>query len=190
VWWPHSWYNTRYGVELLPALALGLGFAARFAFVAVWAIKPRWERYAVAALFALIVLNTALMVREGPLVYVESTKNLEARLPFDRNIPPLLRSLLAQHPGGQVLMNTSVYPELVSMTGIPLRQTINETDRHIYLDALAAPAAHAAIVLALDGDEEDLAVKAHSQGLRAVARFTAPYQPAATLYVSDTLPRP
>jgi len=26
----HSWYNLRYGMELLPALALGLGFAAQF----------------------------------------------------------------------------------------------------------------------------------------------------------------
>ena len=26
VWWPHSWYNTRYGMEMLPAFALGLGF--------------------------------------------------------------------------------------------------------------------------------------------------------------------
>ena len=24
-WWPYTWYNTRYGLELLPALALGLG---------------------------------------------------------------------------------------------------------------------------------------------------------------------
>ena len=29
-WWPHSWYNTRYGVELLPAFALSLGFRGQF----------------------------------------------------------------------------------------------------------------------------------------------------------------
>ena len=32
VWWPHSWYNLRYGMELLPAFALCLGFAAHFMF--------------------------------------------------------------------------------------------------------------------------------------------------------------
>ena len=32
-------------------------------------------------------------------------------------------------PGGAVLMDTSVHPELVALTGIPLRQTINESDR-------------------------------------------------------------
>ena len=87
-------------------------------------------------------------------------------------------------------MNTSVYPELVALTGIPLRQTINESDQYIYRDALAAPAAHAAIVLAFDGDEIDQAVKAHPEGLSAVGRFTAKGQPSGTIYVSDTWPEP
>ena len=76
-------------------------------------------------------------------------------------------------PGAPVLMDTSTYPEIVSLTGIPLRQTINESDLEICRAALAAPAAHAAIVLAFDGDEVDRAVKAHPGGLSAVGRFTA-----------------
>ena len=81
-------------------------------------------------------------------------------------------------------MDTSVFPNLVAFTGIPLRQTINESDLEVYREALAAPAAHAAIVLAFDGDEIDRAVKAHPQGLTAVRRFSAPGQPAGTIYVS------
>jgi hypothetical protein len=186
VWWPHSWYNTRYGMELLPALALGLGFAARFLIGAVHDFKPRWSAYMAGALFALVALNAYAMVRQRPLVYVESTKNLYARLPYDQQIPPVLRALLATRPGAPVLMNTSVYPELVAYTGIPLRQTINEADLGIYYAALAAPASHAAFVLAFDGDDVDRAVKTHSQGLTAVRRFTAQGQPSGTLYVSDT----
>jgi hypothetical protein len=190
VWWPHSWYNTRYGIELLPALALGLGFTARALFVTLWTMKAQWEKYAIAAVFALVALNAVAMTRNRPPVYVEGTKNFEARLPFDQNIPPVLRSLLSQHPCSEVLMNTSVYPELVSITGIPLRQTINETDRQIYRDALAAPAAHAAIVLAFAGDDVDAAVKAHPEGLEAVGRYIAKGQPTGTIYVSDTLTHP
>ncbi len=26
LWWPHSWYNTRYGMEMLPVFALSLAF--------------------------------------------------------------------------------------------------------------------------------------------------------------------
>jgi hypothetical protein len=135
---------------------------------------------------ALAALNAWELAREHPLVYVEGTKNIAARRPFDENIPPVLRRLVAERPGGAVLMNTSVYPELVAFTGIPLRQTINESDQYIYRDALAAPAAHAAIVLAFDGDEIDHAVKAHPTGLTAAGRYTAKGQPSGTIYVSDT----
>jgi hypothetical protein len=183
-WWPHSFYNTRYGMELLPAIALGLGFVAYFAISAVREFKPRWARYAVAALFAVVALNAWGLVRKRPLVYVEGTMNRHARQPFDEAIPPAMRAQLSQCPDGAVLMNTSVYPELVAMTGIPLRQTINESDRWFYQAALAAPAEHAALVLAFDGDEIDGAVKAHPQGLRAIARFTAKDEPAGTLYAS------
>jgi len=55
-WWPHSWYNTRYGMELLPALALGVGFAASFAIGAVRDFKPKWAKYAACILFALVAL--------------------------------------------------------------------------------------------------------------------------------------
>jgi hypothetical protein len=190
-WWPHSWYNTRYGMEMLPAFALGLGFAAQFALAAVNEFKPRefdprWVRTAEGALFAVLVLNAAQMVRERPLVYVEGTKNLASRRDFEKEIPPALRALLAERPGATVLMGTSVYPTLVALTGIPFRQTINESDLWIYHDALAAPAAHAAIVLAFDGDEIDQAVKAHPEGLTAVRRFTQAGQAPGTLYVSGT----
>jgi hypothetical protein len=186
IWWPHSWYNTRYGLELLPALALGLGFVAQFVVSATREFKPSWTKVAVGVIGGLIALNAWKILSERPLVYVEGTKNIAARRPFDENIPPLLRKLVAQRPGGAVLMNTSVYPELVAFTGIPLRQTINESDQYIYRDALAQPAAHAAIVLAFDGDDIDRAVKAHPEGLTAVGRFIAKGQPTGTIYISDT----
>jgi 4-amino-4-deoxy-L-arabinose transferase-like glycosyltransferase len=193
VWWPHSWYNTRYGMELLPALALGLGFAAQFGLAAVSEFKPReidsrWANGATVALFALVALNAAEMVRERPLVYVEGTKNIEARRPHETQIPPVLRALLAERPGAVILMDTSANPEIVALTGIPLRQTINEGDFTLYRDALDAPAAYAAIVLAFDGDEIDRAVQAHPSGLTAIRRFAVAGQPTGTIYVSDTPP--
>ena len=191
VWWPHSWYNTRYGMEMLPAFALGLGFAAHFGFTAVGEFKPRelkikWTAFTASVLFAMIGLNAIELVRQHPLTYVEGVKNLESRRAFELEIPPALRSLLDKRPGGIVLMDTSVYPHLVALAGIPLRQTINESDKEFYSAALAAPAAHADLVLAFDGDEIDQAVHAHPDGLTAYRRFFAPGQASATIYVSDT----
>ena len=184
-WWPHSWYNTRYGMELLPALGLGVGLVAQFAAGAAREFKPRAARYATALLLALVGLNAAALVREHPLVYVEGTKNLDSRVGYDAEVPAVLREMLRQRPGAVILMNTSVHPEFVAQTGIPLRQTINESDLSVYTDALAAPATHAALVLAFDGDDVDRAVKAHPEGLTAVRRFSEKGQPDGTLYVSD-----
>jgi hypothetical protein len=191
VWWPYSWYNLRYGIELLPAFALGLGFAAQFCVAAVRQFKPlafqtKWASCTAAVLFALVGLNAIQMLRERPQVYVEGTKNIDAHLPYEREIPSALRALLVTRPGAMILMDTSLDPEIVALAGIPLRQTINESDLQIYRDALKAPATHAALVLAFDGDEVDCAVHAHPAGLTAYRHFSAPFQPSATLYVSGT----
>ena len=185
-WWPHSWYNTRYGMELLPAFALNLGFVAQFFLVGIREFKPQWVKYASALLVALAVWNAWKVTAEKPLTFIEGTKNIEARRPLEQQIPPVLRSLLAARPGGLVLMKTSVYPNLVAFTGIPLRQTLNEGDSDLYAAALAAPATHAAIIVAFDGDEIDQAVNAHPTGLTAIGRYSAPGQPTGTVYVSDT----
>jgi hypothetical protein len=188
-WWPYTWYNTRYGLELLPALALGIGFAAQF--IADGLSRIRFPSVAVALpklaftlLFALAGMNFFVLLRSDPIVYVESTKNADARRPYDDSIPPALKSLLIPDPHATVLMNTSMYPEVVAFTGIPLRQTINESDLEIYRSALAAPAAHAAIVVAFDGDEIDKAVKAHLADFKLMGRFTAINQPPAAIYAS------
>ena len=188
VWWPHSWYNTRYGMEMLPAFALGLGFAAQFVLAAAREFKRSSTRFAAAALYAIVAINAWAVLRNHPLTYVEGTKNIESRRALEAAIPPELRELLATRPGGIVLMETSVYPNLVAFSGIPLRQTINESDREYYSAALAAPATHAAIVVAFDGDEIDQAVKAHPAGLEMVRRFKFPGQTNGAVYVSDTLP--
>jgi hypothetical protein len=188
VWWPHSWYNTRYGLEMLPAFALGLGFVAQFVLAVAREFKRSSTRFAAVALYATVAINAWAVLRDHPLTYVEGAKNIESRRAFEHEIPPVLRSLLATRPGGQVLMETSVYPNLVAFTGFPLRQTINESDKEYYSAALAAPATHAAIVLAFDGDEIDQAVKAHPQGLELVQRFECHGQSPGTVYVSDTPP--
>ncbi len=191
-WWPFTFYNTRYGIELLPALALGVGFAAHFVTDAL----ERWHGSRIAQLlpdiafavfFVLAGINSTGLLRQGPIVYAESTTNLDARLPYDDAIPPLLQDLLSEFPRGTVLMNTSTYPEIVAFTGIPLRQTINESDLALWRAALESPASHAAVVVTFDGDEVDRAVKAHPEGLVVEGRFSAENQPSATVYSSTAI---
>ncbi len=189
VWWPHSFYNTRYGLEMLPALAIAMGFAVSFLLTALREFQPQWVRPAAAVMFAIAAANLGLMLKHRALVYVEGTKNIDARRPYEVEIPPAMRALLASRPGAPVLMVTSVYPDIVAFTGIPLRQTINEGDQAQWQAALQGPAQHAAVILAFSGDAVDKAVHDHPEGLKLVRRFTAPTQPAAALYVSDTWSR-
>jgi 4-amino-4-deoxy-L-arabinose transferase-like glycosyltransferase len=184
VWWPHSFYNTRYGMELLPALALGVGFVAMLFIALAREFKPQGAKYATALLALLVVANTSRLIHDRPITYVEGTKNMEAHRPYQLAIPSVLRQYLQTQPAATVLMETSVDPEIVALTGIPLRQTINEADLAIWDTALKSPASHAALVLAFEGDAVDRAVQLHPENLTAVAHFAAKGQPSGTLYVS------
>jgi hypothetical protein len=198
-WWPYTLYNTRYGLELLPAFAVGLGFAAETLVHGLRRIVssrrtgqefdqlfpvPAWAGIIFAACFALVAVNLVEALQTEPIVYAESTKNLDARLPYDEAIPPVLQDLLAFLPHAPILMNTSMYPEIVASAGIPLRETINESDLEIFRAALVDPASSAAIVVTFEGDDVDRAVKAHPENLAVSARFTAQGQPDATIYFS------
>jgi hypothetical protein len=190
VWWPHSWYNLRYGLELLPGLALGLGFAAQFCFCRCARIQATRGAIPMGQLRrsrSLRCWSDSMRLQCCASVRWFTWKAQEHCRRIGRMNGDSARSARAagQRPGGVVLMITSVDPEIVALTGIPLRQTINESDLEIYRDALAAPAAHAALVLAFDGDES---TRRCTRILRASPRFAAfPLRPAiGTLYVSDT----
>jgi hypothetical protein len=198
-WWPYTLYNTRYGIELLPAIAIGLGFAVdagvrvfdhpRFSrlgapLVSRFVVAPFGGVVVFAVFFGVIMVNLVQLFRNHPFVYEESTKNLEARLPYDENIPPVIQDLLSLLPRAPVLMDTSAYPEIVADTGIPLRQTINESDLEIFRAALADPAGHAAVIVCFQGDDIDRAVHANPENLAVAAHFSANTQPPAEVYFS------
>jgi len=115
-----------------------------------------------------------------------SRKLIEEFYRLSENVPGVhVASAEANTNTGLTWLQLEFVPGL-SGSRIPLRQTINESDLEFYRAALAAPAAHAGIVLVFDGDEIDRAVKAHPQGLTAVRRFSTPGKPDGTIYISGT----
>ena len=192
VWQPFSWYNTRYGMELLPAFALFFGFALEPVFNWLKNNHAKFRPAFIAFLLVVQAANVAEMLRQGPLTYIEGKKNTESRSYYNSVLTDALRRLHTQDPNGVVLMNTSTFPSVVPQAGLTYRQTINESDKEFYWAALGAPAAHADIVLAFAGEDIDKAVKAHPEHLRRVASFRSPAkgwdQLDATIYVSDTFP--
>jgi hypothetical protein len=180
--WPHSYYNSRYGMEMLPALAL-------FAFLAVQWIEGRWsdsqplaKRLMQPIVLLLIALNTIGMMYRTPLVLKEAINNSTTRVGFES---ALARQLLALPKGSVILMYNSDHVGALQYAGIPLRQTINEGDYDSFQAALAAPAEHAAYVVAIAGDPVSTAVAAHPEGLTELTILCTTGQPCARIYQSD-----
>jgi hypothetical protein len=182
LWFPHSWYNTRYGMEMLPAFALGLGFLVAW-FIA--RAQVRWGRHAQLILLTSIVLilvNSAFLIRSTPLVLGEAIVNARTRIPFE---VALARALDRLPPHGKILVWTSDHPGAFERAGIPLRRTINETDYYRWIPALRHPAQSAAFVIASDRDAVAQAVAAHPQGLTLIDIVCSTGQPCVKFYRSD-----
>jgi hypothetical protein len=180
--WPHSYYNSRYGMEMLPALAL-------FALLAVQWVEGRWsqtqpfaKRLMQPIVLLLIALNTVGIMYKTPLVLKEAIANSTTRVAFETALGRQLRALPA---GSTILMYNSDHVGALEYAGIPLRQTLNEGDYDSFQAALAAPAAHAAYVVTIAGDPVSAAVAAHPEGLTELTILCTSGQPCARIYQSD-----
>ena len=180
--YPHSFYNSRYGMEMLPGLVL-------FAFITVAWLEGMWvtTRPLLAKLLPRIMLgvaalNSVAMMYFVPLVFKEGVVNAATRIPFETSIARQLESLPAGVP---ILMRTSDHIGAVQQSGIPLKQLLSESDYDSWKAALDAPAAKADYVVAIAGDAVDDAVKAHPENLTELTVLCTTGQPCARIYKSD-----
>ena len=212
--WPHSYYNARYGMELLPALALfaclaAAAFESRLSTTRIAearsAANPRPARLLYPVVLALVVVNAPAMIYgttlvqrcaslierhpsnllanySPPLVLKEALVNATTRVPFERNLALVLEDL---PPGAAILMQESDHIGALQDAGIPLRQTVNESDFDSWHAALKEPAEHAAYVVALDGDAVSKAVAEHPQGMQELSILCGTGQPCARIYQSE-----
>jgi hypothetical protein len=73
----------------------------------------------------------------------------------------------------------------LQQAGIPLAQTLNESDYDSWKAALDAPASKAAYVIAIAGDPVSKAVVEHPEGLTELTVLCTTGQPCARVYRSD-----
>jgi hypothetical protein len=180
--WPHSFYNSRYGMEMLPAFAL-------FTFIAAEWAQNRWRESHPLAMrlfqpivLLLIALNSVGMIYRLPLVLKEAVVNSTTRVAFES---ALARQLLNFPTGVPILMYNSDHVGALQRAGIPLHQTLNEGDYDSWKAALAAPAQHAAYVVAIAGDPVSSAVAEHPQDLTELSILCTSGQPCARIYQSS-----
>ncbi len=185
VWWPFSYYNVRYGLELLPAVA---AFAAlTFAFLGRFSRQRAWHTSLVALAVILVAGSYLSVWRHGPICLREARANGSARQRFELALGRHREKLPAS---SVLLMYTGDHPGALSRAGIPLRRTINENNHPQWEQALADPAGRADFVVALDDDVVAHAVIGHPRGLSPVVVIQTPEQPRTTVYKSLVRTRP
>ncbi|MEO8736374.1 MAG: glycosyltransferase family 39 protein [Edaphobacter sp.] len=180
--WPHAYYNARYGMELLPALAVSMFLAIEWVQLRWSQSQPRKAGLLHPLALALIVINTAAMVYFVPLVLKEGMVNSTTRIALETAIA---RELQSFPPAVPILMYNSDHIGALQDAGMPLKRTLNEGDYVSWKAALDDPADHAAYVIAIKGDPVSKAVDANPQGLTELTVLCTTGQPCARIYRSD-----
>lgn len=178
-WWPFSYYNVRYGLQLLPALVV---FAAVAAYVAAELLKRQGARVALGgALLSLTAISYVSVWKAVPISLREARANATTRVKFETALAAELRKL----PSDSILLiYTSSYVGALQQANVHLRRTINEGNYGLWQRALGDPAGSAQYVVAFEGDDVGKAVTAHPEGLQKIAEVESPEKPRAIIYRS------
>lgn len=177
VWRPFSYYNVRYGLQLLPALAIALGALAS---LMNRKIVHSYGSYAANAVLAIAVLACYWQAwRSVPICLREARVNAVTRVAFERRLAAELSKLPAD---ASLLMFTSSHVGALQAAGIPLCHTLNEGNYRIWEAALTDPAGWVDYMVAMRDDPVWESAQQHLGQLVRVADITSPGQPEAVVY--------
>ena len=185
VWWPFSYYNVRYGLQLLPAFAVFFGVVV---YVVVGSARNRTVRVALAFAALCLVAGSYLSVRRaGPVSYQEAWVNSRSRIALESELARQLK-LLPQD--STLLMYLGDHVGALQLAGIRLRRVIQEGNHRTWKQpadptglwerALAEPEQYADYAVAVAGDPVWDAVQKHN--LQSIVHIHALGQPEAAIY--------
>jgi hypothetical protein len=184
-WWPHSLYNIRYGVQLLPVLSVSLALA--FAYIANL-VQTTAARAAVVLLALGFVVASYAGVRTAqPGCFREAWVNSRTRLQLEQDLAGMLKQL---PPDSGLLMYLGDHVGALQEAGISLRRSINEGNHRVWKQpsdpdglwerSLADPAQYTDFAVATEGDSVWEALQ--SRNLPVVARIEVTGQRSVTIY--------
>jgi hypothetical protein len=190
-WWPFSYYNVRYGLELLPAFAVFVALALYFA---IQLAQHRAFKFGAATAVVIFVAGSYTSIWSAPVSFGEAMTNSRTRVAVERELADFVKAL---PPDSTVLMYLGEHVGALQQGGVPLRQVINEGNHRTWkqpidLDglwerALANPAKYADFVVAFEGDA--VSTGAQKQDLIPLAVIHVSGGPKATIYRTQALTR-
>jgi hypothetical protein len=190
-WWPFSYYNVRYGLELLPAFAVFVAVALYFA---AQLLQRRAFKFGAVAAILIFVITSYASIWRAPACFNEGAINSRGRIAVERELADFIKAL---PPDSTMLMYLGNHVGALQQAGVPLRRVINEGNHRTWkqpadLDglwerALANPAKYADFVIAFEGDAVSSGVQ--KQDLVSLAVIRVSGEPAATIYRTRALAR-
>lgn len=160
-WWPFTWYNIRYGLQLLPLFSVAGGILI----AALLTTGKRLGVWLAAAAFALAVFSYASVWRTQPLCFTEAWINSRTRIALESAVE---RAITALPPNARFLMYLGDHAGIFQEAAIPLRKVVNEGNHRpwkkpsdpsgLWERALADPPQYVDYVIAFDGDAVDRTV--------------------------------
>jgi hypothetical protein len=196
-WWPFSYYNVRYGLQLLPAFTvfvpLGIFFVVQWAshIERVQSSVTRWSS-AVVLLSVVSVASASYagVWRAAPISYREAAINSRGRVELDKQVGGWLKSL---PPNSALLMYLGQHVGALQQAGIPLQRVINEGNHRpwkqpdpdgLWEHALADPAKYADYIIGFEGDPVWQSAK--DRHLMEFVEIHTTGQPTAVLFQGRT----
>jgi hypothetical protein len=178
-------YNVRYGLELLPAVAV---FTA-VVFEAVRRTSNRFPwRVAVTVVAIAVIAGSYISVwKTTPITIQEAVANSRTRIPYERALADALRRL--PH-SARLLMYAGAHPGALQMADIHLRRVVNESNHPQWEQALHDPAAQVDYLVAAADDPVAQSAARHRGTLVPLAIVESSGQPRTTIYKTQPGPRP
>ncbi|MGH9516860.1 MAG: hypothetical protein ACRD3P_14410 [Terriglobales bacterium] len=184
-WWPFSYYNVRYGLEMLPAFAVFTAIGAYGLIRFASSVKPR---RVIAIVFLTFVSASYIQVwRKDPVSLEEAVVNSRSRIALETAIAKRLELLPAD---STFLMYVGNHVGALQQAGISLSHVINEGNHRqwkgasdpegLWERALKNPAAYADYVVAFDADP--VASSANKKDLASLVIVRVTGQSQATIY--------
>jgi hypothetical protein len=189
-WWPFSYYNVRYGVELLPAYAVFVALAAYFL---VRLARLQAGKIAVSlGIVLVLVLSYRAVWRAQPVSFREAWLNSRTRLALEGE---LARNLALLPQNSTLLMYLGDHVGALQQAGIPLRRVINEGNHRtwkrpadpegLWERALANPAEFTDFAIGIGDDQVSQSAREHN--LQSIAVIQTLGQPRATIYFTHSV---
>jgi hypothetical protein len=184
-WWPFSFYNVRYGLQLLSLFSVSVAVTTYFL---LYLARNKNARTAiVSAVVILLAANYAMVWKAQPVCFREAWVNSRSRIAFETELASNLKKLPHE---SALLMYLGDHVGALQRAGIPLRRTINEGNHRpwktpidqegLWERALANPSQYVDFVVAMDGDPVALGVQ--KQTLTSLVVIRTAGQAAATIY--------